>query len=277
MDFDNGGRNMLKRAFIGALYVTAMLTAAMAQAQDNATLTLRSGEKVSGRLVDLGGVGYTVSVNGQERHIKQNDVAAIDFTGGGVSDADFAKFTGTSQVVLKNGQTIDGQLYDISGSSPKKLTIKTSSGDRELSSSEVARIIIAKPDNAVPTTGASTLPANAGANITVSASQAWTSTGITVRQGQTLTFNTSGEIQLSGDGNDKATPAGSTTGKHAQRAAMPRELAGALIGKIGNGRPFGIGNQTSIVAPASGVLFLGVNDDSFNDNQGSYQVTVGRQ
>jgi hypothetical protein len=268
---------MLKRAFIGALCVTAMLVTATAQAQDNVTLTLRSGEKVAGHLVDLGGVGYTVRVNGQERHIKQNDVAAIDFAGGGVSDADFAKFTGSPQVVLKNGQTIDGQLYDISGSSPKKLTIKTGSGDRELSSSEVARIVIAKPDNAVPTTGASTPSVGGSTNITVSSQQAWTTTGITVRQGQTVTFNTTGDVQLSGDTNDKATPAGSTTGKRAQRAAMPRELAGALIGKIGNGRPFGIGNQTSIVAPASGVLFLGVNDDSFNDNQGSYQVTVGRQ
>ena len=51
-------------------------------------------------------------------------------------------------------------------------------------------------------------------------------------------------------------------------------LAGALIGRIGNGAPFAIGNQTSIVAPASGVLFLGVNDDGFADNQGNFQVIV---
>jgi len=125
----------------------------------------------------------------------------------------------------------------------------------------------------VATTGSS--QASAGGNtITVSGQQAWTPTGITVRKGQTLTFNTTGEVQLSADGNDKASAAGSTSGRYAQRAAMPRALAGALIGKIGNGQPFGIGNQTSIVAPASGQLFLGVNDDSFGDNQGSFQVTV---
>jgi hypothetical protein len=65
-----------------------------------------------------------------------------------MSDADWSKFTGTTQVVLRNGQTIDGQLYDIGGTSPLKLTIKTASGDRELSSNDVARIVMARPENA---------------------------------------------------------------------------------------------------------------------------------
>jgi hypothetical protein len=268
---------MLKRAFLGALCVSALLIGSIAQAQENATLVLRSGERVTGHLVDLGGVGFTVRVNGQERHIKQNDVAVLDFTGGTMSDADWAKFTGTSQVVLKNGQTIDGQLYDISGSTPKKLTIKTSSGDREFSSTEVARIVMAKPDNAVATSGTGSTPSAGGTTITVSGQQAWTPTGITVTKGQTLRFNATGEIQLSGDANDKATASGSVTGRYPQRAAMPRTLAGALIGRIGNGQPFGIGTQNSFAAPASGQLFLGVNDDSLADNQGSFQVTVSKQ
>src|SRR5438093_1024477 len=83
----------------------------------------------------------------------------------------------------------------------------------------------------------------------VSGQQAWTTTGITVTKGQTLTFNTTGEVQLSADANDKASSAGSVTGRYAQRSALPRVLAGALIGKIGNGQPFGIGNQASFAAP----------------------------
>lgn len=268
---------MLKRTVLGALCVAALLVTGTAQAQENATLVLKSGERVTGQLVDLGGVGYTVRVNGQERQISQNDVAVIDFTGGTMSEADWAKFKGTSQIVLKSGQTIEGQLYDIGGTAPLKLTVKTSSGDRELSSSEVARIVIAKPENAVATSGTAAQPPAGGTAITVSAQQPWTPTGITVRKGQTLTFNTTGEIQLSPDANDKASSAGSTSGRYAQRSAMPRALAGALIGKIGNGQPFGIGNQTSIVAPANGQLFLGVNDDSFADNQGSFQVTISKQ
>ena len=137
--------------------------------------------------------------------------------------------------------------------------------------------MISKPDNAVATTGTSTQPASGnGTTITVSGQQAWTPTGITVTKGQTLTFSTTGEVQLSADANDKASSAGSVTGRYAQRSALPRVLAGALIGKIGNGQPFGIGNQASFAAPASGQLFLGVNDDSFGDNQGSFQVTISK-
>ena len=55
----------------------------MATAQENATFTLKSGERSSGQLIDLGGVGFTVRVNGQERQIRTNDVSVIDFTGGG--------------------------------------------------------------------------------------------------------------------------------------------------------------------------------------------------
>src|SRR5438034_11049274 len=115
--------HMVKRTVLGAFCMAALLVTGVAQAQESATLTLRSGERVAGQLVDLGGVGYTVRVNGQERQIPQNDVAVIDFTGGTMSDADWAKFNGTSQVVLRNGQTIDGQLYDIGGTTPLKLTI----------------------------------------------------------------------------------------------------------------------------------------------------------
>src|SRR5829696_4333860 len=181
-------RQMLKRTVLSALCATAMLVTGVAYAQNSATLTLRSGEKVSGDLVDLGGVGFTVRVNGNERQIPQNDVAIIDFSGGTMSEADWTKFTGTTQVVLKNGQTIDGQLYDIGGASPLRLTIKTGSGDRELSSNEVARIVMARPDNvATGTTGAAATPAVPGA-ITVQANQQWTPTGMTVRRGQTLSF-----------------------------------------------------------------------------------------
>ena len=265
---------MAKRTVLGALCVAALLVTGTAQAQENAMLTLRSGESISGQLVDLGGVGYTVRVNGQERQIPQNDVAVIDFTGSTMSDADWAKFTGAQQVVLRNGQTLDGQLYDIGGTTPLKLTVKTSGGDRELSSSEVARIVIAKPSNAVATTGTGSTPSTGGNTVTVAANQNWIPTGLTVRKGQSLTFNASGQVQLSGDANDIATPTGAKSQRLAPRSALPQPYAGALLGRIGNGRPLPSGDNATFQAPASGQLFLGVNDDSFGDNQGSYQVTI---
>jgi len=269
---------MLKRTVLSAICAAAMLVTGVAYAQDTATLTLRSGEKVSGQLVDLGGVGYTVRVNGADRQIGQNDVAVIDFTGADMTAADWAKFTGPSVVVLRNGQTINGSLYDVGGTSPLKLTIKTSDGDREMASTEVARIIMARPENAVGTSGtnppvAAAAPV-AGA-INVPANQPWTSTGISVRKGQTLTFSTTGQVQLSTDANDIADANGSKAARYAANAPMKNVLAGALIGRIGpNGAPFAIGNMTTIVAPGTGVLFLGVNDDGMGDNQGGFQVVV---
>lgn len=270
---------MFKRTVLSACCAAALLVSSVAYAQSSATLTLRSGEKISGDLVDLGGVGYTVRVNGNERQIPQHDVAVIDFTGGTMSDADWAKFTGTSQVILRNGQTIDGSLYDIGGTSPLRLTVRTSSGERELNSNDVARIVIARPDNvATGTTGAggvAATPAVAGA-ITVRANQPWTSTGITVKKGQRVSFQTTGEVQLSGDPNDLASADGAKTGRLAPNAALRQMAAGGLIAKVGpNGQPFPIGsNSQPITMPANGVLYLGINDDGFADNQGNFQVIV---
>jgi hypothetical protein len=113
-------------------------------------------------------------------------------------------------------------------------------------------------------------------NITVAANQQWVDSGITVRQGQSLAIRASGEVTLSADANDKATANGSLNGRHAANAPLPSALAGALIGRIGNGQPFGIGaGPTNISAPGSGRLYLGVNDDGMGDNNGQFQVSIG--
>jgi len=228
-------------------------------------------------LEDLGGVGFTVRVNGSERRIPQNDVAVIDFAGSSMSDADWAKVPeGEQRVMLKSGETINGQLVDIGGSSPLKLTVRTSSGDREISSSEVNHIVLARPSNAIATSG-SNLQAPTGNGISVSAKQAWTATGLTVRKGEVLSINATGEVQLSTDTNDVATPFGSKSGRKATNAPLPSVPAGALIGRIGsNGQPFGIGSGVQVPMPAAGQLFLGINDDGFEDNQGEYRVDITR-
>jgi hypothetical protein len=266
---------MLKRTVLSAICAAAMFVTS-AYAQAGATLTLRSGEKVTGDLVDLGGVGYTIRVNGSERQIPQNDVAVIDFTGGTMSDADWSSFTGTSQVVLRSGEKIDGSLTDIGGANPLRLTIRTSSGDRDLSSNDVARIVVSRPGNvATGTSGVAATPAVAGA-ITVQANQPWTSTGVTVKKGQRVTFVSSGEIQLSDDPNDIATPDGAKSARKAANAPYSLGAAGALLGRVGtNGEPFPLGsNQQTITMPATGVLYLGINDDGFADNKGNFQVIV---
>ena len=269
---------MFKRTIL-ALAVTALTSTGVAQAQENATFTLRSGDQLTGQLMDLGGVGFTVKVNGVEKQIPTNDVAAIDFAGGSPSADDWAKASNGQHVIsLKNGDTVNGQLYDVSGSSPLKITFKTASGEREFASNEIARIILARPANVAATSGTNpALAAATGAGISVSPKQAWTSTGLAVRKGEVLTFNASGEVQLSTDANDIATPFGAKSGRKAANAPMPSVLAGALIGRIGpNGQPFAIGSGVSVPMPAAGQLFLGVNDDGMADNQGEYRVDITR-
>jgi hypothetical protein len=267
---------MLKRTVL-ALSVAALALTGVAQAQENATLTMRSGETVSGQLVDMGGSGFAVRVNGQDRQIPTNDVAIIDFSGGSMTDADWAKVTEGQQVLwLKDGTTVNGQLYDVGGTTPLKITFKTSSGDREFSSSQIARIVLARPATAASGSTAA-LAAATGNGIVVSPRQQWTPTGLTVKKGEVLSFNTTGEIQLSGDATDVAAVAGSKTGHRATAAApLPNELAGALIGRIGTGQPFAVGNLSRVPMPAAGQLFLGVNDDRLDDNQGEFRVDIQR-
>jgi len=259
---------MVKRTVLGLVCAAALAVAAPVQAQENATVTLTSGEQVSGQLVDLNASGYTVRVNGQDRQIPPSQVAAIDF-GGGV---DWSKYNGSPVVVLRNGQTVNGQLDDIGGTSPLRLTVKTANGNQDYTSSDVAEIIMSRPanTNAVATTGQ---VAPNGNTFTVNGNQDWTATGITVTKGQRLPFSASGQVQISPDANDTASVDGARSGRLAPRAAMPRIPAGALIGRIGN-TPFAIGSRTTVTAPATGQLFLGINDDGFSDNQGSFQVTV---
>src|SRR5689334_16866690 len=105
---------MFKRTILALAILALPLSGALAQ--ESATLTLRSGEKVTGQLEDLGGVGFTVRVNGDQRRIPQNDVAVIDFGGSTMSDADWAKVPeGEQRVILKSGEVINGQLTDIGG------------------------------------------------------------------------------------------------------------------------------------------------------------------
>ena len=268
---------MFKRTRLAAATACALVVST--QAQESATLVMRSGEKVTGQLVDMGGVGFTVRVNGQERNIPTNDVAVIDFTGNGDVPPDQRSRAagGTQTVWLRNGQAIDGSLYDIAGTSPLRITLKTSSGDRELASSEIGRIVLSQPSGAgVATSGSATSGVPEGAGIAVPATTQWVPTGITVRRGDVLTFRTTGEVQLSTDSADIAGSAGARSQRKSASAPIPDIFAGALIAKVGNSAPFPIGDQTSVTMPAAGQLFLGINDDHLADNTGGFRVNIQR-
>ena len=115
---------------------------------------------------------------------------------------------------------------------------------------------------------------SASGTFVVAANRQWTPTGIRVNQGDVLRFSSTGEIRFTGDANDRAGVAGSPAHKFVSGAPLPAALAGALIGRIDNGLPFGIGDQSTITVPASGLLYLGTNDDNVNDNSGQFQVVI---
>jgi hypothetical protein len=263
---------MLKR-------MSLAMVAGMA-AQETATIVTRSGEKISVQLIDMRDAGFTVRVNNQERQIPTGDVAVIDFSGNGdVPEGDWARVSGGGHTTwLRNGQTIDGQLVDIGGTSPLRISLKTSSGNRDLSSSEIGRIVLAKPSTTAATTGGTSSPRSIpeGQGIAVDGKQGWTPTGLPVRSGETFSINATGEVRLSNDAADLASPTGSRSGKMAANAPLPNVPAGALIGRIGNSAPFSIGDRATISMPASGQLFLGINDDHLADNEGGYRVTLRR-
>jgi hypothetical protein len=261
---------MLKRTVV-ALSIAALSVAGVA-AQVNATFILRSGERLSGQLVDLSGSGFTVRINDQERKIRADEMALIDFSGSSsMSQADWDRLGSGQHVIwLRNGQTITGQLYDLGGTTPLRITVKSDGGERKFSSDEISRIALARPNNAVPTTGGSQ-----GQGVTVSARQAWTPTGITVRGGEWITFRADGEIRIGGP-DDRTTASGVVAQRFDPRAPLPRTLAGALIGRVGNSQPFGIGTENRIQAPASGQLFLGINESNLSDNDGEFRVTIER-
>jgi len=113
--------------------------------------------------------------------------------------------------------------------------------------------------------------------VRVNSQQRWTDGGLDVRAGDTITFDASGTIQMSDNAEDVATPAGSRTGRTAPDAPILNQLAGALLARIGGYGPIFVGDRRSIVAPVSGRLYLGVNDDHLPDNRGEFAVNVGVQ
>jgi hypothetical protein len=266
---------MFKRTVLAVLAAGAL--AVGVAAQEGATIVMRSGEKVSGQLVDMGGAGFTVRVSGQDRQIGKNDVAVIDFGGSGdISDADWNKVNGPG-VLLRNGQGVSGQLSDIGGTSPLRISLSTSSGDRNFTSSEVSKIVLARPSSGVATSGTSNAPGvPEGQGVAVSGSQAWTPTGVTVRQGDRLTFSATGEVRLSADSADVASASGARSQRKSATAPLPSVFAGALIARVANSAPFPIGEQQTVTMPANGQLFLGINDDDVNDNQGGFRVVINR-
>jgi len=267
---------------LGLAALALTFSATLAQAQVNATVVTKSGERFNGHNISYRIDRREVSfMSTQAQRFGVDQVAFVDFGGSGAAPR-VELDDNQEAVVLRDGAVLKGQLIELNHgvagdeSSPYLIIFKTDGGEeKRLPPSAVARVYFRGGGSSVGTTGSRNEATGDG--LVVSAKQKWTPAGLVVRQGDRVSFSTSGEIQLSTDGNDIAGSAGAKSRRMAPNAPLPNAYAGALIAKIGeNGKVFPIGDQASVTMPANGQLFLGVNDDDTNDNQGEFRVKITR-
>jgi hypothetical protein len=111
--------------------------------------------------------------------------------------------------------------------------------------------------------------------VAVGGDREWVDTGIDLRAGDTVRINSDGQIRLSRNGQDFATAAGSLQGRRpANGGTIPNAPAGALVARFGDSAPVLVGGNRTLRASRGGRLYLGVNDDYWDDNTGQYNVTV---
>jgi hypothetical protein len=265
----------------------AIPSVSFAQHEHKATVLLRNGDRVTGSLEDVENntVFVRVSLHDQ-RKLAVRDVALIDLVGGasGLPETELSVARGSAHLaLLRGGDSIQGTFVDIRGGEtghegePHTLIFRTTNGEeRRVPLDNVSRVYFGNfpasttadnsPSAAVPP-GAVRVPGNA----------TWVATPLTVRKGDTVTFNVTGQVQLSSDGNDVARAAGSLNQRRAAGSPLPQNFAGALIARVGNSQPFPIGDvSTPVTMPADGQLYLGINDDEVSDNRGEFIVQLTR-
>jgi hypothetical protein len=272
---------MVNKTMLAGVFGASLALLTPVFAQEVVTVVLRDGQRLTGEVPELDARGFTLKANGREQVIPVNSVAAIEYAPGDPpADAKARLDAGQSLVVLRNGQIIDGRLVDIGGDSPKRLTVQTSGGERDVLSIEVAKVYLYYPTQsaaasaAPPVAAASEATAPSKGTIIVSATQAWTSTGLRVKRGDRLEIIGFGDI---GIGNNASSGVGGSPAATIAGVQYPLQTApaGALIARINDGKPFPVVNVAQpITMPMDGTLFLGINDDHVEDNAGNYTVTV---
>jgi hypothetical protein len=292
------------------ILVTALcgtLAVGVLAAAERMTLIQTNGEKATGLVVRHGSQGHNViddqfnvgRDDGTEFYIRFGDVAIIDFVGNGsappVSELSTLPEGGAHTMFLRNGSMRVGKFVNMVNGETVRWENK-GGGTDDLPIRDVARIYLQTdaawrlynytPPAASGAGGGRAVRNPAGRRgifargasntVTVRGSVPWLDTGITVRRGDLVAFTTTGEVFIARNNDSRATPDGIASMMN--RNYPVREMgAGGLVGKIGN-TTFAIGsNQEPITMPAAGRLMLGINDDNFEDNSGSYRVVITRE
>jgi hypothetical protein len=130
--------------------------------------------------------------------------------------------------------------------------------------------------------------------ITVPGNAGWVDTGLDVVQGEEFYFKGSGEVSLQ-KGNPSANCGPAGLDLMTVQQPIPNQNLGALIGKVTQlisirkdedsgeevrdeiAEYFFIGVENRLIAPIKGRLFLGVNENVYQDNGGEFTVLVCRR
>ncbi len=280
-----------RRGMLALVMAVVVALPAALMADGTVTLLMRSGEKVSGELASYD--QSTIDIRdgaGARRSFQMREVVLIDFVGeaSGMPNSELIaaqQAGGDHLLVPRRGPQLRGRIGDFvgEGGPDARVLFDTGNGRREVKVDTVARIYVGaftdqayaaagvKPPVTVDPGGPTEVPGV----ITLPGTTKWLDTGLRVRRGEQIGISASGKITLRG-GDVEAGPAGAFDGSRDGGAPLPGLPAGALIGRIDSGPPFGIGDQPSIVAPTAGRLMIGVNDGNTADNRGEYKVRITR-
>jgi hypothetical protein len=281
-----------------AVVLVAVLSVAIALwAAERGTFILRNGQRESGvlsahtesranlfngffNLGDMpGGTG-----NLREKAFPQDQVAVIDLAGGQPSVEELSQLNRMNGqphlLVMRGGRSVPGRFDNIVGGDTVVFA------NQRYAVRDVARVYLdidaaktifnVRPDPPALGNDRGQADQSDGAGIRVFAKRPWTDTGVTVRRGQRIRFLSTGQIWFAELDSAVAGPDGNPSFRGRRRDyPVPDAPVGALVGRIGDGRPFGIGSQTQpLVMPDDGVLYLGVNDANYDDNRGAFRVEI---
>ena len=199
-----------------SLILTVLLQPGLASAspEHKVTVLTRTGDRVAGLLEDVeGGVTYVRVSQHDQRRLNIGDVALLDFVGGasGLPDTELVVARGPQHLVLlRDGSSWTGRFIDVRGGEATAaagenhtLYFRMSNGEeRHIALDAVSRIYLGNfpggttVANKSPTfTSGEPLPAGA---IRVPGNVTWTATPLSVRRGDQVRFNVSGQNSIVG-------------------------------------------------------------------------------
>ena len=124
--------------------------------------------------------------------------------------------------------------------------------------------------------GAKARPRNGVSRVQVFADRSWQETGIELGRGEGIVIAARGSWSHGTETGFEPYYDADGFKKLDSTALMPRVWVGTLLGRIGDGRPFPIGENLGLLALRAGPLLLSMNDvpGHFANNKGSLEVRI---